>query len=56
MLVVDLKRLGKQADLPVRYLTVHLDEPGRVKGSKIQLTSTNLRTVNCFASSCVTMD
>lgn len=45
MLTIDLKRLGKQAVLAARYLTAHLDEPGRAKGSKIQLTSTNLKIV-----------
>jgi hypothetical protein len=45
MLTIDLKRLGKRAGPALRYLTAHLDEPGRVKGSKVQLTSTNHKAV-----------
>ena len=45
MLTIDLKRLGKQAGPAARYLTAHLEESGRVKGSKVQLTSTHPKAV-----------
>ncbi len=44
MLTVDLKRLGKHAGPAVRYLNSQLEEPLRVRGSQVQLTSTRART------------
>jgi hypothetical protein len=44
MLTVELKRLGKYAGLAVRFLDSNLNESLRVKGARVQLTSTKTRT------------
>ena len=45
MIVVDLKRLGKQAGPAIRYLNSQLDEPITARGALVQLRSTKAKSV-----------
>jgi hypothetical protein len=44
MLTIDLKGPGRQAGPAVRFLNSQLDEPLRLDGSQVQLTSTRDKT------------